>query len=152
MAERLNAIAYAHHMSNPDSASYDPNFNPRSVSFDVRTPQELAAVNEFLITLGRDVAQGGGGGNQRRPHHLMSQRGSDEFSYFDAANLSQMGLAGMPGMPGSGASYSDTGLPLGLVVFTIHNHTIPPIQLEDQVIPQYNPVNSHLCIREQMMA
>jgi len=58
-------------------------FNPRSVSFDVRTPQELAAVNEFLITLGRDVAQGGGGGgNQRRPHHLMSQRGSDEFLIF----------------------------------------------------------------------
>lgn len=115
MAERLNAIAYAQHISNPDSAGYDPNFNPRSVSFDVRTPQELAAVNEFLITLGRDVAQGGGGGggNQRRPHHPMSQRGSDEFSFFDAASLSQMGLAGMPGMPGSGASYSDTGFPPG---------------------------------------
>ena len=116
MAERLNAIAYAHHMSNPESANYDPNFNPRSVSFDIRTPHELAAVNEFLITLGRDVTQGNGGGNQRRPHHLMPQHGSDDFSpqsYFDAASLTQLGLAGMPGMPGSGASYGDTGLPSG---------------------------------------
>ena len=116
MADRLNALAYAHHMSNPESANYDPNFNPRSVSFDVRTPQELAAVNDFLVTLGRDVTQGGAS-SQRRPHHTMPQHsGSDEFSpqpYFDAASLSQLGLAGMPGMPGSGASYSDIGLPSG---------------------------------------
>lgn len=121
MAERLNALAYAHHMSdaaNPASANYDPNFNPRSVSFDVRTPQELAAVNEFLITLGRDVAAG----NPRRRHPPAQASGmsqaSDGFpsqtpSYFDAAGLSQLGLSGMPGMPGSGATYSDTGLPSG---------------------------------------
>lgn len=118
MVDRLNAIAYAHHMSgmsNPDSANYDPSFNPRSVSFDVRTPQELAAVNEFLITLGRDVAQGGS--SQRRSNYTVPLHGRpDEFashSYFDATSLSHLGLAGMPGMPGSGASYSDTGLPSG---------------------------------------
>jgi hypothetical protein len=117
MAERLNALALAQHMaaaSNPESTSYNPNFNPRSVSFDVRTPQELAAVNEFLVTLGRDVAAG----NPRRAHSShASSMSADEFSraqtYFDAASLNQLGLSGMPGMPGSGASYSDAGLPSG---------------------------------------
>ena len=116
MAERLNAVAYAHYMSgaaNPESVNYDANFNPRSVSFDVHTPQELAALNEFLITLGRDIQ----GGNPRRSHHSIPQHGrTDEFPphpYFDVTNLHQLGLAGMPGVPGSGASYSDTGLPSG---------------------------------------
>ncbi|KAF7979383.1 hypothetical protein HWV62_42474 [Athelia sp. TMB] len=113
MAERLNALAMAQHMasaSNPESANYDPGFNPRSVSFDVRTPQELAAVNEFLVNLGRDVVAG----HRRAPPALSA---ADDFaraqSYFDAASLNQLGLAGMPGMPGSGAAYSDGGLPSG---------------------------------------
>ncbi|KAF9040390.1 hypothetical protein BDZ89DRAFT_919588, partial [Hymenopellis radicata] len=49
MAERLNHLAYSY-QQNP------ANFNPRSVSLDIRTPEELAAVNEFLVTLGRNVA------------------------------------------------------------------------------------------------
>ncbi|KAJ7040381.1 hypothetical protein C8F04DRAFT_1254133 [Mycena alexandri] len=57
-------------------------FNPRSVSLDIRTPEELAAVNDFLITLGRDVADSG-----PRPHQ--------------GSGFSQLGLAGIPGMPGS---------------------------------------------------
>lgn len=101
MAERLNALAYAHHVhhqQNPDSMS---SFDPRRVSFDVRTPEELAAVNEFLYTLNRNASA-------RRPHPSSS---SDEFpQYFDAASLSQLGLTGMPGIPGSGASFSDPGL------------------------------------------
>lgn len=117
MAERLNALALAHHMTsanNSDSASYNPDFNPRSVSFDVRTPQELAAVNEFLVTLGRDVAAG----TPRRAHPQQAGgMNADEFTraqtYFDTASLNQLGLSGMPGMPGSGASYSDAGLPSG---------------------------------------
>jgi hypothetical protein len=117
MVDRLNAIAYAHHVSgtNNSDSNYDPSFNPRSVSFDVRTPQELAAVNEFLLTLGRDVA--GSGTSQRRSHQPVQHHGSsDDFSphsYFDATSLSQLGLAGMPGMPASGASYNDPGLPSG---------------------------------------
>lgn len=113
MVDRLNAIAYAHHVSgtNNSDSNYDPSFNPRSVSFDVRTPQELAAVNEFLLTLGRDVA---GSNSQRRSHQpAQHHSSSDDFSYFDAASLSQLGLAGMPGMPASGASYADPGLPSG---------------------------------------
>jgi hypothetical protein len=148
MAERLNALAYAHHVSNPDSANYDPNFNPRSVSFDVRTPQELAAVNEFLLTLGRDVAQGSGSSSQRRSHHSIPQHsGSDEFSvqsYFDAASLSQLGIAGMPGLPGSGASYSDTGLPAGPsgVHYSQSYHSSQPIGRASHTSPQTSQFTS----------
>ncbi|KIK94114.1 hypothetical protein PAXRUDRAFT_828323 [Paxillus rubicundulus Ve08.2h10] len=95
MAERLNNIVYAH-----DVNQYD--FNPRSVSFDVRTPEELAAVNEFLITLGRDVTAPG-------HRSAQDQVSSDRFSpssYFDAENLNQLGLSGMPGLPGSGQSFT----------------------------------------------
>ncbi|KIY51253.1 hypothetical protein FISHEDRAFT_70896 [Fistulina hepatica ATCC 64428] len=45
MAERLNTLA----------SHGGTRFNPRSVSFDIRSPEELAAVNEFLLTLGRNM-------------------------------------------------------------------------------------------------
>jgi GATA zinc finger len=53
---------------------------PRSVSLDIRTPEELAAVNEFLVTLGRDVS-----GTNARPT-LTTE------TYFDPVNLSQLQL------------------------------------------------------------
>ncbi|KAG2159632.1 uncharacterized protein EDB93DRAFT_1073496 [Suillus bovinus] len=93
MVERLNNLAYAQ-----DDAQYDE-FNPRSVSFDVRTPEELAAVNEFLVALGRDVTA----------NNRASQDLSGRFSpttYFDADSLSQLGLAGMPGLLGPGTAYN----------------------------------------------
>ncbi|KAG1828380.1 hypothetical protein EV424DRAFT_1485021 [Suillus variegatus] len=92
MVERLNNLTYAQ-----DSAHYDE-FNPRSVSFDVRTPEELAAVNEFLVTLGRDVT-----GNNRAPQDLSGR--FSPTSYFDADSLSQLGLTGMPGLLGPGTAY-----------------------------------------------
>ncbi len=96
MAERLNEIAYSQHGS--------PNFNPRSVSLDIRTPEELAAVNEFLVTLGRDVT-----GGARHPSNSQS---SLPANYFDTTNLSQMGLTGMPGLPGSN-DFSSEAYPSG---------------------------------------
>lgn len=78
MAERLNALGYA-----PDSVGFDP----RRVSFDVRTPEELAAVNEFLYTLNRNASA-------RRPNEYPQ--------YFDSASLAQLGLTTIPG---SGASF-----------------------------------------------
>jgi hypothetical protein len=98
MAERLNNIAYAEYLtaSHQESLINGTNFNPRSVSFDVRTPEELAAVNEFLVTLGRDVAAGGA---HRQP------LSSDGLPYFDAASLNQLGLWGMPGVPTSGSGF-----------------------------------------------
>ncbi|KAH0838141.1 hypothetical protein J3R83DRAFT_6392 [Lanmaoa asiatica] len=88
MVERLNDIAYAH-----DVTQYD--FNPRSVSFDVRTPEELAAVNEFLVTLGRDVA----GSVHRNPHPQPPPDRFSPSSYFDPDSLSQ--LAPYPSPPAS---------------------------------------------------
>ncbi|KAI0363747.1 hypothetical protein BV20DRAFT_89094 [Pilatotrama ljubarskyi] len=123
MAARLSNLAYQQSLSAttngaPGSGSAQQHsFNPRSVSFDIRTPEELAAVNDFLITLGRDVS--GTNQHQTRHQHQHSQSAShaavDDASFFDPANLAQLGLAGMPGVPsppgpGSGASYhGDSG-------------------------------------------
>lgn len=103
MAERLDDIAYGQHGQggNPNA------FNPRSVSLDIRTPEELAAVNEFLVTLGRDVSA------NRPPVHSPSSHSSLSPNYFDAANLSQLGLAGMPGLPGSNDFSGDQHYPGG---------------------------------------
>ncbi|KXN88736.1 hypothetical protein AN958_06603 [Leucoagaricus sp. SymC.cos] len=87
MVERLNDIAYG-------QAGNSNGFNPRSVSLDIRTPEELAAVNEFLVTLGRDVSSNGRHSIHSPTHTSLSP------NYFDAANLSQLGLTGMPGLPG----------------------------------------------------
>ena len=93
MAERLNNIAYS--QSHPVNTGNSAHFNPRSVSLDIRTPEELAAVNEFLLTLGRDVSS--------ITDHSQSHSGSmDPVSaeaYFDPVTLFQMGIAGMPGLP-----------------------------------------------------
>jgi len=92
MAERLNNMVYG------QESTHEHSFNPRSISFDIRTPEELAAVNEFLVTLGRDVT----GVHHRNP------AASDRFSpYFDTDSLNQLGLAGMPGLPASAGSFSN---------------------------------------------
>jgi hypothetical protein len=108
MAERLSTLQSLSSTTNlahptltqPPPPSQPQSFPPRSVSFDIRSPEELAAVNEFLITLGRDIT------GQAVP------RAAPDYSpaYFDAASLNQLGLAGMPGVPqvnapGSGAGY-----------------------------------------------
>ncbi|KAG6879869.1 hypothetical protein C0992_010538 [Termitomyces sp. T32_za158] len=99
MAQRLEDIAYFHNNHSTN------NFNPRSVSLDIRTPAELAAVNEFLVTLGRDVA-----GNTRThpPSQPNNQHIPQPFSpetYFDPVSLGQLGLAGMPGIPSSNSNF-----------------------------------------------
>ncbi|KAG1784182.1 hypothetical protein EV702DRAFT_1057903 [Suillus placidus] len=114
MVERLNNLAYAQ-----DSAHYDE-FNPRSVSFDVRTPEELAAVNEFLVTLGRDVTA-----NNRTSQDLSGR--FSPTSYFDADSLSQLGLTGMPGLLGPGTAYAHD------VAYTQTTH--PPHQYATATYP-----------------
>ncbi|GJE86189.1 C2H2-type zinc finger domain containing protein [Phanerochaete sordida] len=119
MAERLSSLAHSHghslsqttvpHAQHPHQHPHGQGFNPRSVSFDIRSPEELAAVNEFLITLGRDVT-----GPSNVPRNMPHQDfPSAPQSYFDPETLAQMGLAGMPGIPtgpGSGSGYhGDTG-------------------------------------------
>ncbi|THV07605.1 hypothetical protein K435DRAFT_741949, partial [Dendrothele bispora CBS 962.96] len=107
MAERLNNLAYAHAIH--AAGGHNNHFNPRSVSLDIRTPEELAAVNEFLLTLGRDVSSTMRP-NQGHSHGHSASLGSFPADYFDAVNLSQLGLTGMPGMPTADdlASYTGT--------------------------------------------
>ncbi|PPQ71128.1 hypothetical protein CVT24_009864 [Panaeolus cyanescens] len=99
MAERLNNIAYQQNGPSPHHPS--STFNPRSVSLDIRTPEELAAVNQFLVTLGRDVS------GSLRPPVPPSHSNFPSDSYFDPANLSQLGLAGMPGLPASSSNFPE---------------------------------------------
>ncbi|PPQ67163.1 hypothetical protein CVT25_005764 [Psilocybe cyanescens] len=98
MAERLNHIAYQQ-----GGGQHPSNFNPRSVSLDIRTPEELAAVNEFLVTLGRDVS----GANGRQQQQGSSHSNFSSETYFDPSNLSQLGLTGMPGLPTHNSSFSE---------------------------------------------
>ncbi|KAH8835874.1 hypothetical protein DL96DRAFT_1702829 [Flagelloscypha sp. PMI_526] len=100
MVERLDRIVHAqqylashHGVPHMPSLHQHHHFSPRSVSLDIRTPQELAAVNEFLITLGRDV-------NHRPPPAPSHHTSYSPEPFFDSASLAQLGLAGMPGIPG----------------------------------------------------
>jgi len=118
MVERLSNLAYLSNQPHGGGAGggygIAPMFNPRSVSFDIHTPEELAAVNEFLITLGRDVT------TTTRAHPVPSRHATREFdshpghSYFNPAGLNELGLTGMPGImnsgAGSGTSFSDSGM------------------------------------------
>ena len=122
MIERLSNLAYLSNNISDQSHGggagggyvHTPMFNPRSVSFDVHTPEELAAVNEFLITLGREVT------TTTRVQPAQSRYPAREFdnypshSYFNAAALNELGLAGMPGImnstAGSGASFNDASM------------------------------------------
>jgi hypothetical protein len=87
MAERLTTLAYANSNANPT-------FNPRSVSLDIRSPEELAAVNHFLLTLGRDVVSA--------QESRLSSNIQAYSNYFDHEQLNHLGLAGMPGIPTPG--------------------------------------------------
>jgi hypothetical protein len=88
MAERLSSLAYA-------NSNVNATFNPRSVSLDIRSPEELAAVNHFLLTLGRDVVSA-------QESRLSSN--PQAYNYFDYEQLSHLGLTGMPGMPTPGTT------------------------------------------------
>ncbi|EJD03666.1 uncharacterized protein FOMMEDRAFT_145898 [Fomitiporia mediterranea MF3/22] len=123
MAERLSSLAYAHQQyaglssSSSSQQSHQHSFNPRSISLDIHTPEELAAVNEFLLTLGKDITSISQAparrhqqstpdysGSQQAHHSAQNQHqvGADigsPASYFDPVSLSQLGLANMPGIP-----------------------------------------------------
>ncbi|KAF7358890.1 hypothetical protein MSAN_01229300 [Mycena sanguinolenta] len=80
MAERLDRLnhisAYSHH-------GYSYGFNPRPVPLDIRTPEELAAVNGFLVTLGREVSDAG-------PRLPQSSTKSASSSKFDPVSMPGM--------------------------------------------------------------
>ena len=152
MAARLNNLAYQQSMNHnaaPPPANHPAGFNPRSVSFDIRSPEELAAVNEFLITLGRDVSNNA----PRVPHHPPPSNDSHPGSFFDAASLSQLGLAGMPGIPpvngpGSGAGYHGDS---GYLSVDFSSHNLPPVYPSRSSHQAVQPVQfgGHSAVHEQ---
>ncbi|EJD52149.1 hypothetical protein AURDEDRAFT_149616 [Auricularia subglabra TFB-10046 SS5] len=95
MAERLSNIAFTAQLMNGAANEQHgrSHFNPTSVSLDIRTPEELAAVNSFLVSLGRDVA-----GPTSTATATPSAHTPHPASYFDHATLVRYGLAGMPGI------------------------------------------------------
>lgn len=98
MAERLNLVSAQQMAYGAQSTS----FNPRSIALEVRTPQELAAVNDFLLTLARDAS-----GISRQQQAGNSQNASQDFDdFFDAVNLEQFGLDAMAGIATSHSPYS----------------------------------------------
>jgi hypothetical protein len=86
MADRLATLTY------PSATGSGPGgtFNPRSVSLHISSPEELAAVNQFLLTLGRDVISA----HENRP----TPNGQMYSNLFDNDQLSHLGLADMPGI------------------------------------------------------
>ncbi|KAI0257020.1 hypothetical protein BJV78DRAFT_1272169 [Lactifluus subvellereus] len=78
MADRLTSLT----CQTATGSNAGGTFSPRSISLDIRSPEELAAVNQFLLTLGRDVTT---------VHEIRPASNSQP----------QLGLAGMPGIPTS---------------------------------------------------
>ncbi|KAF8973619.1 hypothetical protein BDZ97DRAFT_1775950 [Flammula alnicola] len=132
MAERLNNLAYQQNAGHHPSS----NFNPRSVSLDIRTPEELAAVNEFLVTLGRDVS--GVNARQQAAAAAAQPTFNSTESYFDPTHLSQLGLTGMPGMPGANTNYSDHQYGNSAPQYTNYSSSRSSVQQQQQQQTQYS--------------
>jgi hypothetical protein len=88
MADRLTSLSY----TDVASSASNGTFSPRSVSLDIRSPEELAAVNQFLLTLGRDVT------SVHEPRSSSSSNSQPYSHFFDYSELGQLGLTGMPGI------------------------------------------------------
>jgi hypothetical protein len=119
-----NPQAHAHLRHSPDEHNYSPyqhdqsyallsNQDAQSLLSNIRSEQELAEFNQFMVNLGRDAS----GTAQHTSKHLGQghRPASDTYSpfstdssnsealahsdLFDPATLAQLGLAGMPGIP-----------------------------------------------------
>ena len=87
----------------------DQSFNPTSVSLDIRTPEELQAVNAFLLALGRDIAsvprqplhESHNHHSHSQSHHAPRVQINDTLSpdnWFDSDTFAQFGLSSLPGL------------------------------------------------------
>lgn len=119
-----NAQAHAHLRHSPDEHNYSPyqhdqsyallsNQDAQSLLSNIRSEQELAEFNQFMVNLGKDAS----GTAQNTAKHLGQAHHPTNDTYspfstdssnsealahsdlFDPATLAQLGLAGMPGIP-----------------------------------------------------
>jgi hypothetical protein len=100
---------------------------PTSVSLNINSPEDLAAVNAFLLALGRDVTSAahhrsataalaagaaglGSAAAQQALHPLLQPRRNNDYipqeNWFNDDGLAQVGLVGLPGLPTSHLSSS----------------------------------------------
>jgi hypothetical protein len=124
MIERLNHIVHIpqqqqqhipqqqhhHHIHQPQQQQQHPSFNPTSISLDIRSEAELAALNQFLLTLGRDVSSGLST-QDLSTYGVDYTPGPSPDDYFSAESLQALGLAGLPGMPDYPSSTPSYALP-----------------------------------------
>ncbi|KAJ9124134.1 hypothetical protein QFC22_000930 [Naganishia vaughanmartiniae] len=119
-----NPQAHAHLRHSPDEHNYSPyqhdqsyallsNQDAQSLLSNIRSEQELAEFNQFMVSLGKDAS----GTAQNTSKHLGQGHNATNDTYspfstdssnsealahsdlFDPATLAQLGLAGMPGIP-----------------------------------------------------
>ena len=77
---------------------------------DIRTPEELAVVNSFLVALGRDVSTGRDGrAAENGKDGREGAGGGGSGLFFDSTSLAQLGLDGMPGIGWSAAGTNGGG-------------------------------------------
>ena len=99
-----------------DSSPYDTNhFSPQDMGIlnNIRTSQDLADFNAFMLSLGKDAASNLGMPRQSHrqnsndipsPYSSGSSMADSQGGHdmFDPATLASLGLAGLPGIPNSG--------------------------------------------------
>ncbi|KZT41374.1 hypothetical protein SISSUDRAFT_1042956 [Sistotremastrum suecicum HHB10207 ss-3] len=106
MAARLASLAqYSQNPPAPPSRGFQYS------DFGIRTAEDLAAVNQFLLTLGKDVISQPQSYNPQPQYHAPPPAAATAFDgYFGDLDLQQLGLLGMPGI-GSGAGDGFAGHP-----------------------------------------
>lgn len=133
-SHELSPNLQAHNLPghSPDGHHYSPNAHAQSYALlanhdahnllsNIRSEQELADFNQFMLNLGKDATGSGPAGSKHLNHGQSST--NDTYSpfstdsstsealahsdLFDPTTLAQLGLAGMPGIPS--AKHHDSG-------------------------------------------
>jgi hypothetical protein len=127
-SHELSPNPQAHHLPghSPDGHHYSPNQHAQSYALlsnhdahnllsNIRSEQELADFNQFMLNLGKDATGSGHAASKHLNHGQAASNdtyspfstdssNSDALAHsdlFDPTTLAQLGLAGMPGIPAS---------------------------------------------------
>jgi hypothetical protein len=91
MIERLNHL-YAQQAGAINYGAPEVHGRPH-----IRSEDDLALVNRFLVELGRDVSAADMGHGRVSPS-MMQYSAGDDYNFFEPNGLEHLGLAGMPGI------------------------------------------------------